>query len=308
MSSPPPADPAPRRVALKVDCDTLVGTREGIPALLDVFARRGIRATFYFTLGPDRSGVAARRVFTRRGFLRKMWKSRAASLYGFPTMLYGTLLPAPPIGERYAREIRSVADAGHETGVHGWDHVGWHDGLDRWSEEKIRQHVERAHAEYRRIFGTAATSSAAPGWTANVVSLDVESERGLLFTSNSRGGTPFFPRAGGRTFATLEIPSTLPTLDETLAWDDLLDDAAQRNFYRRAPLGTEVHTIHTEVEGRSRRALFERILDDWRSDGVSFPTLAELARETLAGPGEIPVRELVRTALPGRGGTVATGT
>lgn len=307
MSSPPPADPAPRRVALKVDCDTLVGTREGIPALLDVFARRGIRATFFFTLGPDRSGVAARRVFTRRGFLRKMWKSRAASLYGFPTMLYGTLLPAPPIGERCAREIRSVAEAGHETGVHGWDHVGWHDGLDRWPEEKIRQHVDRAHAEYRRIFGTAATSSAAPGWTANAHSLDVESERGLLFTSNSRGGPPFFPRACARTFATLEIPSTLPTLDETLAWDDLPDDAAQRDFYRRAPRGTEVHTIHTEVEGRSRRALFEQILDDWRADGVSFPTLVELARETLARPGEIPVRDLVRTTLPGRGGTVATG-
>ncbi|MEP7132373.1 MAG: polysaccharide deacetylase family protein [Acidobacteriota bacterium] len=307
MSSPPPADPAPRRVALKVDCDTLVGTREGIPALLDVFARRGIRATFFFTLGPDRSGVAARRVFTRRGFLRKMWKSRAASLYGFPTMLYGTLLPAPPIGERCAREIRSVADAGHETGVHGWDHVGWHDGLDRWPEEKIRQHVDRAHAEYRRIFGTAATSSAAPGWTANAQSLDVESERGLLFTSNSRGGSPFFPRAGGRTFATLEIPSTLPTLDETLAWDDLPHDAARRDFYRRAMRGTEVHTIHTEVEGRSRRALFEQILDDWRADGVSFPTLEELARETLARPGEIPVRELVRTTLPGRGGTVAAG-
>ena len=87
-----------RRVALKVDCDTYIGTREGIPALLDVFARRGIRATFFFTLGPDRSGVAVRRFFTRKGFLKKMWKSRAGSLYGFPTVVYGTLLPAPRIG------------------------------------------------------------------------------------------------------------------------------------------------------------------------------------------------------------------
>ncbi len=307
MTRPPGAGPAPRRVALKVDADTLVGTREGIPALLDVFAGRGIRATFFFTFGPDRSGVAARRVFTRRGFVRKMWKSRAASLYGFPTMLYGTLLPAPRIGERCAREIRSVAEAGHETGVHGWDHVGWHDGLDRWSEEKIREHVERAHAEYRRIFGAPAVSSAAPGWTANARSLAVEAERGLLFTSNSRGGPPFFPRAGDRLFETLEIPSTLPTLDETLAWDDLPTDAAQREYYRRAPRGTEVHTIHTEVEGRSRRPLFEKILDDWQADGVTFPTLGDLAREALVKRKEIPIRPLVRTTLPGRGGTVASG-
>ena len=79
MISPPAAGSAPPRVALKVDCDTFVGTRDGIPALLDIFARRGIRATFFFTLGPDRSGVALRRIFTRTGFLAKMIRSRAPS-------------------------------------------------------------------------------------------------------------------------------------------------------------------------------------------------------------------------------------
>ncbi|MEO8430189.1 MAG: polysaccharide deacetylase family protein [Acidobacteriota bacterium] len=298
---------AARRVALKVDCDTFVGTRDGLPALLEVFAARGIRATFFFTLGPDRSGVAARRVFTRSGFLSKMWKSGAASLYGFPTVLYGTLLPAPFIGARCESEIRAVAAAGHEMGVHGWDHVGWHDGLDRWSESKIRSEVARAHAEYRRILGVSAASSAAPGWTVNGRSLDVESELDLRYTSNTRGGTPFFPRAGGRAYATLEIPATLPTLDETLAWDSLAGDAAQRDFFRSAVKGTEVHTIHTEVEGRSKRPLFEAILDGWIADGVAFVTLADLAREAAARPEPPPVRELVRATLPGRGGTIATG-
>lgn len=302
----PGPDAAPR-VALKVDCDTYVGTRDGIPALLDVFAKRGMRATFFFTLGPDRSGVAARRVFTQPGFLRKMLRSRAGSLYGFPTVLYGTLLPAPRIGERCEAEIRACGLAGHDTGVHGWDHVGWHDGLDRWPAAKVREEVARAHQEFLRITGSPARSSAAPGWTANAVSLEVEAERGLLFTSNTRNGRPFFPVAGGRRFPTLEIPSTLPTLDETLAWDALRDDAAQRAYFRGAVRGTEVHTIHTEVEGRSKRPLFEEILDDWARDGVRFPTLAELVREALASSEPPPARELVRTVLPGRGGTVATG-
>jgi len=302
-----------RRVALKVDCDTLVGTREGVPALLEVFAAREICATFFFTLGPDRSGVAARRVFTQRGFLRKMLRSRAASLYGFPTVLYGTLLPAPAIGARCEREIRAVAEAGHETGVHGWDHVGWHDGLDRWSLEKIRDQVGRAHEEYRRILGAPAAASAAPGWTANARSLEAEAERELLYTSNSRGGEPFFPSAGGRPFRTLEVPSTLPTLDETLAWPELPTDAAQREFYRGAVAGADVqtlhtvHTVHAEVEGRSKRGLFEAILDGWIGDGVRFVTLADVARDVLTRRGSIPVRELSRTTLPGRGGTVATG-
>ena len=65
--------------------------------------------------------------------------------------------------------------------------------------------------------------------------------------------------------------------------------------------------MHTEVEGRSRAELFARILDAWKSDGVRFVTLRDLADEALARRGEVPVRELVRTTLPGRGGTVATG-
>lgn len=295
------------RVALKVDCDTYVGTREGIPRLLDLFAKKGIRATFFFTFGPDRSGLVVRRFFTRKGFLTKMVRSRAGALYGLKTALYGTLLPAPLIGERCAPAIASVAAAGHETGVHAWDHVGWHDGLDRWPIERVREEAGRAHAAYERLFGKPARSSAAAGWTVSAASLAVEEERDLLYTSNSRGGKPFFPEMGGRVFRTLELPSTLPTLDETLAWDRLSSDEEQRAFFRDAVRGTEVHTIHTEVEGRTRLPLFERILDDWLQAGFAFVALEDLAAEALARRDAVPVRALRRARIQGRGGTVATG-
>jgi undecaprenyl phosphate-alpha-L-ara4FN deformylase len=296
-----------RRVALKVDCDTYVGTRDGIPRLLEILAARRIRATFFFTFGPDRSGVAARRFFTTPGFLKKMLRSRAASLYGFPTVLYGTLFPAPVIGEKCEDAIRSVAQAGHETGVHAWDHVGWHDHLDRWPEKKIAEQIGFAHASYERILGERARASAAAGWAANARSLAIEEDRGLLYTSNSRLGAPFFPKSNGRVFRTLEIPTTLATLDETLSWPQLNNDESQRRFFREAPGGTQVHTVHTEVEGRSKADLFERILDDWTADGTSFVLLSQLAREALSRPEEVPVRDLGRARLPGRGGTVATG-
>ena len=298
---------ATRRVALKVDCDTYVGTRDGIPRLLEILGARKIRATFFFTFGPDRSGVAARRFFTTPGFLQKMLRSGAASLYGFPTVLYGTLLPAPVIGEKCGDAIRSVAQAGHETGVHAWDHVAWHDHLDRWPEEKIAEQNGFAHAAYERILGKPAPASAAAGWAANARSLAIEEGRNLLYTSNSRLGAPFFPKSNGRIFRTLEIPTTLATLDETLSWPQLNGDESQRRFFREAPGGTQVHTVHTEVEGRSKADLFERILDDWIADGTSFVLLSQLARETLSRREEVPVRDLARARLPGRGGTVASG-
>jgi undecaprenyl phosphate-alpha-L-ara4FN deformylase len=290
-----------------VDCDTYVGTRDGVPRLLEAFEARGIRASFFFSYGPDRSGVAIKRVFTKPGFLAKMLRSRAVSLYGFPTILYGTFLASPMIGMRCAPQMKAAARAGHEVGVHAWDHVGWHDHVDRWPVEKIREEYARAHAEHARIFGSAARASAAPGWACNEKSLAVEAERSLLYTSNTREGAPFFPSAGGRLFETLEIPSTLPTLDETLAWPDVETDEAQVALFRRLARGTEVHSVHVEVEGRSKLPLFCRILDAWIEDGVTFTTLEDLAREILAGESEIPKRPLARARLRGRGGEVATG-
>ena len=296
-----------KRVALKIDCDTYVGTRDGVPRLLELFAKRGIRATFFFSYGPDRSGVAVKRIFTKRGFLKKMLRTRAASLYGFPTVLYGTFLASPMIGERCEAQMREAARAGHETGVHGWDHVGWHDHVDEWTTEKIREEYGRAHEEHERISGQPSRASAAPGWMANERSLIAEEERSLLYTSNTRGGSPFFPSVGGRVFRTLEIPSTLPTLDETLSWPELKTDEDQLSFYRDAVQRTEVHTIHVEVEGRSKLALFTQILDVWIAAGITFGTLEELARDALALKSEIPPRPLSRTRLRGRAGEVATG-
>ena len=110
-------------MALKVDVDTFRGMREGLPRLLDILAERKIRATIFVSMGPDHSGRAIRRIFTKPGFLTKMLRTKAVSLYGPRTVLYGTLLPGPRIAGRNAGLFRRIEGEGHEAGVHGWDHV-----------------------------------------------------------------------------------------------------------------------------------------------------------------------------------------
>ena len=69
------------RLCLKVDVDTYAGTVNGIPRLLDVFARHGVRATFFFSLGPDSTGKAVKRVFAK-GFVKKVLRSNPAVSFG----------------------------------------------------------------------------------------------------------------------------------------------------------------------------------------------------------------------------------
>jgi undecaprenyl phosphate-alpha-L-ara4FN deformylase len=297
---------AQRRVALKVDCDTFQGTKKGLPNFLRLFDEFKIRASFFFTLGPDNSGRAIVRVLTRKGFLRKMLRSNAAALYGPRTVLYGTLLPAPMIGLKCAAVIRSVGDAGHETGVHAWDHVRWHDRLDRMGDEAIARDYGRAHESFASIFGRKARSSAAPGWHATAGSLRIQKGFGLLYASDTRGGEPCFLKTGDDVFDTLEIPTTLPTWDEALAAPEFRDPRAIIGAYRNLVRGTEVHSIHTEVEGTAHLPLFRLQLEAWRSDGIQFVALEDIAREQLAVRDRIPVRSLIRAAIPNRGGDVSS--
>ena len=59
------------RLGLKVDVDTLRGTREGVPGLVELFRNHDVAATFLFSLGPDHTGRAIKRVF-RPGFVGKV--------------------------------------------------------------------------------------------------------------------------------------------------------------------------------------------------------------------------------------------
>src|SRR4051812_12784227 len=101
-------------MTLKVDVDTLRGTREGVPRLARQLRRMNIPATFLFSLGPDHTGRALRRIF-RRGFIAKVRRTSVARHYGLRTLLYGTLLPGPDIGRLCRAEMLEVAQLGFEV-------------------------------------------------------------------------------------------------------------------------------------------------------------------------------------------------
>ncbi len=235
-----------------------------------------------------------------------MLRSNAAALYGPKTMMYGTLLPSPMIAEKLASEIRSVGNAGHDIGVHAWDHIRWHDKVDRMSREAVERDYGRAHAAFEKIFAKKAHSSAAPGWHACATSLAVQDDYNLLYASNTRGGSPCFLQSGERTFKTLEIPSTIPTWDEALCDPALKDPNMMIKTYTDAIKNTEVHSIHTEVEATAHLDLFRKQLQAWKTAGVEFVALDQIANEQLANPSKIPTRRLTRNEIPNRAGLVSS--
>lgn len=289
------------KIGLRIDVDTFRGTRDGVPALCRLLASHGIRATFFFSVGPDNMGRHLWRLVRPR-FLVKMLRSHAAGLYGWDILLRGTCWPGTLIGRRLGDCLRLATDTGHEMGLHAWDHYSWQTHIEHMRPEAIRDGLARGVDLMTTIVGAPPTCSAAPGWRCTEAVL-LEKERfSFAFNSDCRGQTIFRPLAAGVLLNQPQIPVTLPTYDEAIGRNGI--DTESYNDCLLSKIrsdGVNVLTIHAEAEGIVCRNLFERFVQKAHSLGHEFTPLGAL----LAGTSAIPSGRIASETIPGRDGWVA---
>ncbi len=292
-------------LSIKVDVDTDRGTRIGVPNLLALFDEFGVKATFLFSLGPDNTGRAIKRIF-RPGFLSKVSRTSVVSTYGIRTLMNGVLLPGPHVGRRNEGVMRLARDKGHEVGIHCYDHIRWQDGLARMSRAEVAEEFGKARAEFERIFHAPARTAGSAGWQANSFSLEAYDEAGLLYASDVRGSHPFFPRVGTSRFKTVQIPTTLPTLDELMGRPEYPPERIVPHYLSLLrPDALNVITVHAEIEGMKQIGLFRSLLESLREQRVPVVRLDEYAQNLLSNPSEVPVCEMTAGSVDGRSGTLA---
>jgi len=287
-------------IALKVDVDTLRGTREGVPRLIAVLERVGAHATFLFSLGPDHTGWALRRVF-RKGFLAKVSRTSVLKHYGLRTLLYGVLLPAPDIGRRAAPQMRAARAAGHECGIHTWDHVLWQDNVRSRDADWTRRQMELARARFVEVFGEAPATHGAAGWQMNPAAFRQIDARGMRYASNGRGSGPCVPEVDGVAVAHVELPTTLPTLDELIGREGI-DEANVVSALLRRTAGERDHvfTLHAELEGALFAPALESLLRGWREQGHELVSLGEYFARI--SRGTVPTMPVSWGEVAGRSG------
>jgi len=286
-------------VGLRIDVDTYRGTRDGVPRLLEILAKHDIRASFFFSVGPDNMGRHLWRLF-KPAFLIKMLRSSAASLYGWDILLRGTLWPGPKIGKRLGQIIRITDLAGHEIGLHAWDHHRWQNQVERMTADEIRQEIQLGMDALQDILNRRVDCSAAAGWKCNDAVLLEKNAFWFRYNSDCRGKSVFRPVIDG-TVCAPQIPVTLPTYDEIIGRNDITDaNYNEQLLSMLKPDELNVLTIHAEVEGIARSELFAEFLQLAAKKRVSFASLG-----TLLPPGnQIPLGTFDSGPIAGREGNV----
>jgi len=288
-------------VGLRVDVDTYRGTRIGVPSLCRILACHNIKATFFFSVGPDNMGRHLWRLL-RPAFLWKMLRTNAASLYGWDILLRGTLWPGPVIGDKLGPVIQEAAEAGHEIGLHAWDHQAWQARIDSMDAESIRRSLARGVECLTSLVGHPPTCSAVPGWKCNDLVLSQKAKFPFRYNSDCRGESVFLPIVDGSELAQPQIPVTLPTYDEMIGQDGVTDDNYNERLLALCRSDRlNVLTIHAEVEGIARRDMFARFVETASAANACFVPLGQFLQN--GPPPECGM--IAPQRIPGREGWVA---
>ena len=294
------------KLALKIDVDTLRGTREGVPRLVELLRRHGAGATFLFSVGPDHTGRAIRRVF-RPGFVSKVKRTSVVQHYGMKTLMYGTLLPGPDIGQRAGDVMRHVRDEGFEVGVHSWDHTKWQDGVAQadatWTGKQMLLACER----FTEIFKEEPRAHGAAGWQMNLHALRMSQTLGFDYCSDGRGTHPHLPVWNAELIRCPQLPTTLPTLDELIGTDGISEaNVAEKLLAMTADPSPHGHvfTLHAELEGMLLAPALEQLITGWKAQGYAVTSMRRLF-ETVQALA-LPRHEVGAGTIPGRSGTLLT--
>ena len=303
-------------LTLKIDADTYRGTREGIPNLVRLLTKYEARATFLFSLGPDHTGWALKQVF-RPGFFKKVSRTSVVEHYGLKTLMYGVLLPAPDIGKTCASYMQAVQAAGFECGIHTWDHRVWQDHVRQSDAAWTQSIMQKSFDRFKSIFGVVPKTHGAAGWQMNACAFEQLDVFNIAYSSDGRAmltesgaladqsAGPHRLSVGGVTLPCVQLPTTLPTLDELLGRSidgiELNTSNIAAHLLKLTALPRDhVFTLHAELEGQKLAPIFEQLLQGWRAQGYDLVAMKDYYLKIK--DHVIPTLPIRWAELPGRSG------
>jgi peptidoglycan/xylan/chitin deacetylase (PgdA/CDA1 family) len=183
--------------------------------------------------------------------------------------------------------MRAVDEAGHETGIHTWDHVYWQDHVYQRDAAWTRLQMQKAYDRFCEIFKHPPLTHGAAGWQMNEAALKQLDDWGMQYASDGRSApnlAPYRIQFNSVRSKHVQYPTTLPTFDELIGVDgrDALGAAKAILELTQSNPNDQVFTLHAELEGQKLLPAFKALLQGWLAQGHELVTMGQLHRSWLA--------------------------
>ena len=208
--------------------------------------------------------------------------------------------------ETFTDAVKSVVDAGHEIGHHGWKHVS-PAGLSLEEEEA---ELVRGNEAIKRISGQYARGYRSPGWDLSPHSVGFFLKHGFTYDSSMMGNDymPYYARQGdviqldqpaqrGAVTSLVEMPISWTTddaphfeymrtgnavrpglMNAALVLENWLNDFSYMK--KAVDWGVLTFTFHPFISGRGHRIMMlERLIKQLKQNGAVFQRVDETVQE-----------------------------
>jgi peptidoglycan/xylan/chitin deacetylase (PgdA/CDA1 family) len=257
-------------IHIRFDIDTITCIEKGVPRLLDMAQRLGVRFTFFVNLGRS---IDRREVFygspskTVGNVLGEVQKIGALKKLGLIDILR-TVIVNPEIGLGHRDILMRLVDEGHELGLHGGgNHGTWQRRGKNANSKMFSSWIDEVMSDYRAIV-PAGGGFASPGAVANSDLPYVLQDKGFVYSSDDFKSQQIYRHTCGL----WEIPvtacyGTVPLIEhfKALGHDADFIVTQANKWAKNTPLKTFYG--HPVWEGYRDADLFECILNSWLDDG-----------------------------------------
>jgi len=168
--------------------------------------------------------------------------------------------------------------------------------------------MQRAHDRFIDVFGSAAQTCGAAGWQMSRDALRAQGTLGYRYASDARADSasygPFWPLVKAEPMPVVQIPTTLPTLDEMIGLAGCTADNVHERLLAMTAQDRRDHvfTLHAELEGMALLPVMERLIAGWREQGYELISTGQYFDRL--DVNALPFCEVEWGTLAGRSGTL----
>ena len=261
------------RVSLIVSVEDVAGFQTGLPNILSLLDQYNIQATFLFSLGFDNTGIRIKNLY-RPSILSRQLPVKQK--------LYGTLLPPAALGKKHVDLLRQCAARGHDVGIKSYDSVNWQLHASDAGADWTKRHLTWSIESFQDIFDKTPVIHAASGFVINKHLLELEQQLGFQIAMDSRGKTAFYPEYLGIKNNVLQLPITLPAIEELLETPEITLDNVHEYLFaesqQQLPQG-QLYEVRAAYEGRAWLSILEKMIVMWRSSQWEFNRVTEVVKQ-----------------------------
>jgi peptidoglycan/xylan/chitin deacetylase (PgdA/CDA1 family) len=195
--------------SLRIDIETVNCLLKGVPVLLNLLKNYKTKATFFVPMGPDNLSKNY-----KIKDIPKYLRLEPLKKFGLKNIFHGTLIPSPDFAKLYALNLKNIVHHGHEVGLHGYNHTKWVKLIRNLPDEEVEKLFLKGYNEYIKVYEKKPKAFASPEFMWTEKTLSLLDQYNFLYGSDIRGSLPLQPKIKGKLFKTLQIPVTLPNLEE----------------------------------------------------------------------------------------------